>query len=98
MNTRERPRIDVIVSKSCSSLPMRAVGQEHHLAQECRVVGAMVGERARIGRQHLGAARRLERGDEGAWHGRDGRCRPDGVGKQRVHGVVEADHVESVAG
>ena len=80
----------------------RAVGEEYHLAHEVwrtiAVAAAAVGERGAHRRHHLGAAARLERVDEGAGAAEMRGIGRHGVGEQRVHGVVEADHVEAVAG
>jgi hypothetical protein len=58
MNTRERPRIDVIVSKQLLLVADAAVGQEHDLPHGV-AVGVMIGERGAHRRDHLGATRRL---------------------------------------
>ena len=73
-----------------------AVGEEDHLADVVGVAAAPVGQRRPHRRHHLGAAAGLERRHERLGL-RDmlgvGR---DRVGEQHVHGVVEADDVETV--
>ena len=95
MNTRERPRIDVMVSNNCCSLPMQPSVRN----TTCRTrvaVGMMVRERGAHRRDHLGAARRLQRGDEGLGLREMVAVGGDHVRKQHVHGVIEPDHVEPV--
>ncbi len=76
----------------------RAVGEEHHLAEPCRIRGRRVVERSFECRQHLGAAFGVEPRHEILGDGQILGIGVDGFVEQRLHGVVEADHVELVAG
>ena len=96
MNTRERPRMALIVSNSCCSLPIapsvRNTTWRTVLASPPRrsVSAAFIGGTISVPprasqRRHEGLGLRDMLGV-----GRDG------VGEQHVHGVVEADDVEAV--
>jgi hypothetical protein len=95
MNTRERPRIDVIVWEQLLFVADAPVGQEHHLPHGV-AVGVMVGERGAHRRDHFGAALRLQRGDEGLGLREMVAVGGHHVRKQHAHGVIETDDVEPV--
>ena len=74
----------------------RAVGQEDHLPETAGMLLAV--ERLPKRRQHLGAAVRVKTTDVPVGRREILRCRGLCAWKDGVRGVVEADHVEGVAG
>src|SRR3977135_1144839 len=76
----------------------RAVGEEHHLAKPRRIIGARVLEGSLERRKHLGAARSVEPRYEILGDREILGTGVDRLVEQRLHGVVETDHVELVAG
>jgi len=73
-----------------------AVSQEDDLPHAV-AVGVVVGQRRAHRRDHLGAARRLQRSDERLGLRQMLAVGRHHVSKQHAHGVIEADHVEPVA-
>ena len=98
MNMRERPRSRRDGVEQLLLVADLAIGEEHDLAQDPLVLAVPVHERRLHGWHHFGATTRLQGGDEVFGVGNIVRICRYRVGEQHIHGVVEADDIEAVAG